>query len=146
MRSRSDPEAPDVVRATTTLCFPVVLVLALSYMANAHDKPGEGFTAGVVVAMSILLLMVGLGYRAVKALLSTGARGALLLGLLLLVGSASWGLVAGLGLLRQVEVKWGIGGDTLLLSTATVFDLGIFLVITGGSQAVFLLLGRGDEA
>ncbi|MCK6530834.1 hypothetical protein L6R50_25840 [Myxococcota bacterium] len=144
MRPPPDLEAPDVVRATTTLCFPVVLVLALSYMANSHDKPGEGFTAGVVVAMSILLLMVGQGDRAAGTPPSI-AGGALSAGLLLLVLSASWGLVAGLGLSGQVEARWSIGGETLLLSTATVFDLGIFLVIAGGSQAVFLLLARGGD-
>lgn len=135
----------DVVRTTTTLCFPAVLVLALSYMVNAHELPGEGFSAGLVVALSVLLLFAGIGYGAVTDMLSGFARMTLPSGLALILVAAAWGPLAGLPILTHVQAEFDLLGKHFILSTATAFDVGIFLVITGGTNGLFVLLGRPPE-
>lgn len=135
----------DIVRSTTVIVFPVVLVIAGSHILNAHEIPGEGFTAGLLVAMSVLLLYVGVGYAEVEAALPRFTRWLMVAGLSLALVTGMSGLLRGKAFGTHVHGDVTVLGETLSLTSSAFFDLAIFLVVTGSVHGLFQALGRGED-
>jgi multisubunit Na+/H+ antiporter MnhB subunit len=107
--------------------------------------PGEGFSAGLLVAVSILLLHIGLGYEAAEHRLPRGLRWALPAGLGLAVATGLWGLLQGRGFLTHAKVTLPFGNEHLSLSTSILFDVAIFLLVGGGAYQIFQILGKEES-
>lgn len=124
----------DSVRTTAQLIFPSVLVFAAAQIVNAHDHPGEGFSAGLLVALSILLLHVSVGKRAVEADVPAALRWAFPAGVALLLATAAAGPVLGHPLLTVWSRDVGLLGTSVHLSSTLLLDLSIFLIVGGGTH------------
>lgn len=135
----------DIVRTTTVVVFPVVLIIAGAHILNAHELPGEGFTAGLLVAMSVLLLYVGVGYTATEEALPRATRRMIVAGLFLALLVGIPGVLAGKGFGKQAHGKLTLWGDSLTFTTSAFFDLAIFLVVFGSVHGLFQALGRGED-
>lgn len=127
-------EHSDLVRTTARFIFPSLLVFAASQIANAHDEPGEGFSAGLLVALSVLLLFVGVGRRDTERELPRLVRWAFPAGLLLLLSMAALGPLVGEALLTHWSGDLELLGTSVHLSTTALLELAIFLVIAGGTH------------
>lgn len=55
-----------IVRTTTKLVSPFMVTYAAYLMLYGHLSPGGGFQAGVILAVSVILLITSHGYRRVK--------------------------------------------------------------------------------
>ncbi|NJE08533.1 cation:proton antiporter [Thermococcus sp. M39] len=55
-----------VVRTTTKLISPFLVTYAAYLMIYGHLSPGGGFQAGVILAVSVILLITSHGYKKVK--------------------------------------------------------------------------------
>ncbi len=55
-----------VVRTTTKLISPFLVTYAVYLMVYGHLSPGGGFQAGVVLAVSVILLITSHGYKKVR--------------------------------------------------------------------------------
>lgn len=135
----------DVVRTATRLTFPVVLIFSLEQVFHASVAPGEGFSGGLLVALSILLLYVGMGAREVDPLLPSLGSWGVPLGLSICLASGFWGLFTGGGFLQSSTAAWEVLGRPLHLGTAFLFDLGIFLLVASGALTVFRAIGQAEE-
>lgn len=135
----------DVVRTTTRITFPVVLIFALEQVFHAGIAPGEGFSGGLLVALSILLLYVGMGAREVEPLLPRLSRWGAPLGLGVCLLTGLFGLLFRGNFLEGIAFDIQLLGRPLHLGTAFLFDFGIFLVVSGGALSIFRAVGRAEE-
>jgi len=126
----------DVVRTATVLTFPIVLIFAGSHIFNAHKLPGEGFSAGLLVALSIALLHVGVGYGQVERDLPRFVRWAMPLGLALALAVGLGGMIAGRAFLAHTFTHVVLWGEELVLSTSSLFDVAVFLSVAGGAHDI----------
>jgi multicomponent Na+:H+ antiporter subunit A len=124
-----------VLGLATRVLAPGMLVLSAYLFLRGHDEPGGGFIAALVAgaALAFVHLAHGPGTRLLRALRAERLVGAGLV-LSLLVGLG--GSVAGPGFLAPLDVAG--------LSTALVFDLGIYLLVLGLLQAAVERLGAGE--
>lgn len=128
-----------------TLVMPIaatLVVLGFHFFLRGHNAPGGGFIAGLIVAVAALLIRMA----AEQGLLNLRPRGLIPVGLLiaLVTGIApmalgheflrSWHGYVQLPILGQVE-----------LSTALLFDLGVFLVVVGVTVTIIDLLADDSE-
>ncbi len=131
----------DVVRTTTTLTFPIVLMFAGSHIINASQLPGEGFSAGLLVALSVVLLHVGVGHAEVERDLPRYVRWAAPLGL----GIALFVGLVGLGVhgsfLWHASVHVPLWSGEIKLSSTSLFDIAVFLVVAGGAHDISRAIG-----
>ncbi|WP_373046842.1 MnhB domain-containing protein [Vulgatibacter sp.] len=135
-----------IVTITTRLTFPVVLVFAAEHIINAATAPGEGFSGGLLTAMSILLLYVGLGYRRTEQLLPLFGRWGLVAGIALALGTALLGLFTDRGaFLASGGPHPKLLGETIYLTTHGLFDLAIFFTVSSGALNIFRALGARGE-
>lgn len=125
------------------------IVVAVAVLVKGYSDTGDGFAAGVIAALTILIQYAAFGSRAIEQR----------------VPAVRWFpavAVAGLGLALGVAFVPAAGGGTLLthapgagvepvrlgtleLVTAVLFDLGVFLVVVGTILGAVSALARAAE-
>ena len=116
------------------LLAPAVM-LAAALIVKGYTDVGEGFSAGVIVALAVSLRYVALGYRRAERTFRIGRHAHVIAALGLLVALASGFAGAAVGeppfthLPPAGEAVIHIG--TLELSTAVAFDVGLFMLVFG---------------
>ncbi len=129
-----------VVRTTTKLMSPFLVAYAAYLMIYGQMSPGGGFQAGVILAVSVVLLIVSHGYRSVKKRFKMREVGAIegvsALGLVLL-GLA--GMLFG-GFFYNFLKGWWSGG------TVVLFNIGVGLKVGAAFVLVFYVMLRWVES
>jgi multicomponent K+:H+ antiporter subunit A len=121
-----------LTRFTADLILGVTWVIAWQQILYADDLPGDGFTAGVLLLVAILLQYVVLGrHKAATLLPPRTFFAAALVGVTLLAALFLLPLTWGRPPLEHFYVPLG----PLVLSSTVLFDLGIFLAIAGSLVA-----------
>lgn len=122
------------------------LMIGIAIIVRSYVSVGDGFSAGVIVATAIALRYVSLGRRLAERSLPILRHAPIVAGagLLLALGTGFAGLLVGDPPFtlypRASEPVIHIG--TLELMSAVVFDLGVFLVVTGSLVVLVHHLAR----
>lgn len=125
------------------------LVIGLAIIIRSYVSVGDGFSAGVIVATAIALRYVSLGWRVAERSLPLLRHAPIVAGcgLLLALATGFAGLLVGdppFTLYPKAgEPVIHIG--TLELMSAVLFDLGVFLIVTGSLVVVVHHLARLTE-
>ena len=121
-----EPVDSPIFRTAAGLLMPLLLLFAVFLLLRGHNEPGGGFVAGLVAAAAFALYGIAFGVqRARQALI---VRPATLLGAGLLIALCS-GLPAVFRGRPFLSALWPAG--PLPVGTPAIFDLGVFLVVTG---------------
>ncbi len=122
-----------ILNSTARLLVFFINVLALYLMLRGHDYPGGGFIAGLVSAISIVLLSLSLGIEEVKRILRVDPVLIAVVGLLLAYGTSFVPLLLDMPFLKHEFIH--LHHVPLLgevhVGTPLLFDLGVFLVVIG---------------
>jgi multisubunit Na+/H+ antiporter MnhB subunit len=130
-----------IVEIVAPRLLPVALIVALALMVRGYGDVGEGFGAGVIVALAIGLRYIVLGAKRADRATPIVRRAPILVaaGLLVALTFGFAGVLLGDAPFthspRPDEPVVRIG--TLELTTAVGFDVGLFLLVIG---AVVLLI------
>jgi len=123
-------------------------MIAAAVLVKGYADVGDGFSAGVIAALGVLLQYVAYGYDLVEELLPVrlalpGAFAGLLLALCVLFLPALLGdeLVTHYPLAGTKPVHLG----TLELITAVAFDVGVFLLVFGAAVGIIHLAAHAAE-
>ena len=131
---------------TVHLVFDAALVLSVYLLFAGHNQPGGGFIGGLVAAAAIALRYIAGGLD--DTLDAIPVRPWLFpsIGLALAAGTAIWPLIAGNAPLDQRAFEWTVPllGD-VKLTTATVSDTGVYLIVVGLVLMIFEGLGDDTE-
>jgi monovalent cation:proton antiporter len=132
-----------ILTTVTRLVFFVVLLFSLYLLLRGHNNPGGGFIAGVMSALGILLQAIASDLRYVRQVLRAEPR--LLSGVGLLI-SLITGLVPMLfgypfltSTFGHLHAPW-LG--EVELASAFFFDLGVYLVVVGGTLLMIMTLAE----
>ncbi|MEX1116000.1 MAG: MnhB domain-containing protein [Akkermansiaceae bacterium] len=127
-----------ILPAAVRLVVPVQYAFAVYLLLRGHNLPGGGFIGGLVLA-SALVLRAMVDPKRVPKFDLIALSG---IGLLLALGSAMMPLLVGRPFFTGL---WGgeiwlptIG--KLKLGTPLLFDIGVFLVVTGVAAKLLLVL------
>ncbi len=130
-QNAGDPH-PSMLVAGTRMMMPLVLLVAVFIYLRGHNLPGGGFVAGLVVSIAILLQYMASGFVWAERRKRFDHR--VLIGGGVLVASATGAVawVMGWPFLTSGFVYvhyWPL--DEIELTTAAIFDLGVFLCVLG---------------
>jgi multicomponent K+:H+ antiporter subunit A len=139
--------SPLMLQVVSRLVLPFTLLIAIYLYLRGHNLPGGGFIAGLVLAIGLILLHVGHGSGWVAqqsaALSVRDFRSWLGWGLLIAAaaGVGSWYFEAPfLTSTYDYPWLWGVGG--VPLASASVFDLGVFVVVVGATLVMLMSIAR----
>lgn len=126
-----------LVRFVADAVLAVTWIIACQEVLFASHLPGEGFTASILMLLSVLLQYVLLGHREASRRLPPKLfwRG-FIAGVSLLLFLLAFPILTAKSMLTAFKVP--LGFDTL--SSTTLFDVAIFLVVCGGMLTAFTYL------
>ena len=140
-----------VTREVARLMLAPILMVALAILVKGYADVGDGFAAGVVASLGLLLQYVALGVEeAERRLPVRGVPYLALAGLGIALAVAFVPLLRG----EPVFTHWPPPGaevatvGTLELITAVAFDLGVFLLVIGavvGTVRALALVQPDDD-
>lgn len=150
MRPGSRDQVPDtIVRVVARLLLGPSLVVAAALIVKGYAEVGDGFAAGVIVALAIALTYVVLGATRAEAALPELRHTPKLAvgGLLLALISGFFPVMFGDPPVshRPAPGEHVVTVGTLELFTPLIFDIGIFLLVVGVLTVLLHQLGHQDE-
>lgn len=128
-----------------TVATPVIFALAVlgfHFFLRGHNAPGGGFVAGLIVAAAALLARMARARR----LLVFRSETLVPLGLLVAVITGIVPMLLGFPFLKSAfgHLDWPMVGE-FEWATAVLFDLGVFLVVSGTTVTIIDLLAEDDK-
>ena len=125
------------------LIFPVIVMFGVHLFLRGHDRPGGGFSAGITVAVALILLYMARGTRWVEARMRVAPVRWIAVGFFVSVAAGLGSLVLGYPFLtsyfRYIDVP--VLGK-IPLATALLFDLGVFIVVVGATTLILIALAH----
>jgi multicomponent Na+:H+ antiporter subunit B len=119
-----------ILRATTRLLFPLILVFSVFELLRGHNEPGGGFVGGLAAATGFALILASDGLDKARGLLRVHPLGLVATGLVVALLSGVLPLFDGGAFLtgHWLEAKVPVVGH---LGTPLVFDVGVYLTVLG---------------
>jgi multicomponent Na+:H+ antiporter subunit A len=132
-----------IVRATTRVLTPGILVLSLVLLVRGHDEPGGGFIGGLVAGAAVVLEYLAGGPERLRRF--PPVRGTILLatGIGLAVAYGLAGLAFGDAFLEGAvwKAEVPVAGE-LKVAASLAFDAGVYLVVLALVVAYVRVLGE----
>ena len=123
-----------VVRFVATMVLALTWVIAWQQILYASELPGEGFSASILMLLAMLLQFVVVGYdRAAERVPPRWFFRAFVAGVALLAGLVAGPMLVGRPMLTVFKLDLGV----YVLSSTTLFDVALFLVVAGAMLAAF---------
>ena len=137
-----------LTRAVARLMLAPTLVIAVAVLVKGYADVGDGFSAGVIAAVAILIQYLAFGRaEADRALPLRLIPPAAFAGLLVALALAFWPALRGDPILTHLPsagsdaVKLG----TLELITAVAFDVAVFLLVLGAVVGIIRAIAMAGE-
>jgi multicomponent Na+:H+ antiporter subunit A len=135
-----------ILDTTVRLVVDAAFVLSIYLLFAGHNQPGGGFVGGLVAAAAFALRYISGGFDELLAMLRVRPWNLLSGGLALAVGSALAPLVFGNAPLDHRAIEWDIELlGKVKVTSATVFDTGVYLIVVGLVLMIFEALGDSAE-
>ncbi len=138
-----------LTRAVARLLLAPVLMVAAAILVKGYADVGDGFAAGVVAALGVLLQYLAFGRAAVERALPVRRAAQLAVGGLLLALAVAFLPALGGGAPLQHAPAPGapvVKLGSLELIGAVAFDVGVFALVLGMAVATIgLIAGTRDE-
>ncbi len=138
--------SPLMLRMTASWVLPIALLYSLYILLRGHNLPGGGFIAGLITAIALIIQYIALGQERAEALIRARegrlyeywiGSGLCIAGLTG-VGALFWGrpfLTS-----AHFDIHVPLIGD-IPFATAMLFDIGVFLTVTGSTLLLISVLG-----
>lgn len=137
-----------LTRTVARLLFLPTLMVALATMVKGYADTGDGFTAGVIAGLGVLLQYVAFGEREVARLLPVRhAPTVAFAGLALALILTFLPVIRGKPIMTHEPPPGGsvIHLGTVELLTAVAFDVGVFLLVLGFVVASIDLVSQARQ-
>jgi len=142
-------QASPFVRTLARILLPVMLVLSAVQMMYGHDQAGDGFTAGVIISLTIAFWYVVFGYQETRrqlpwlrpfSLIGAGLLLVILDAVLATVVTGSFFANLDYGKMLGLVLPRGFG-----LTTSFIFEVAICLTVLGGASMTLGALGHPKD-
>lgn len=132
-----------ILQTATQIVVFIILTFSVYLFFAGHHHPGGGFIGGLVSASALVLLFMAYDVKTVQELIPVDFKRVAALGAFIAVFAGLGALVFDAPFLSQtlVYVQLPILGETEL-ATATLFDVGVFLVVIGVAITIILSIGE----
>ena len=135
---QSGDRHPLIMVVATRVMMPMALMVGIYIFLRGHNEPGGGFIAGLVVAIAILMQYMASGFAWAEARQRLAYHDTIAKGVLIAAATGVGAWFNAMPFLTSAHFYVTIPGiETLHLSTAVAFDVGVFLCVVG---AVMLAL------
>ncbi|MGH1357788.1 MAG: monovalent cation/H+ antiporter subunit A [Burkholderiaceae bacterium] len=134
---------PLMLRVLAGWILPFALLVGVYVFLRGHNAPGGGFIAGLIVAVGLVLQYMAFGLHSVESRLPVRYDRVAGVGLIIATSTGIGSLLLGFPFLTSHTAHPVLGWlGEVGLASAAAFDLGVFLVVVGGTLLTVLTLSR----
>jgi multicomponent Na+:H+ antiporter subunit B len=128
-----------ILRTTTRLLLPLLLVFSVFLLLRGHNAPGGGFVGGLVAATAFVLYALASGVDAARQALGVDPKRLVALGLLVALVAGCIALAAERPFLTGLWLAgaWPVVGK---IGTPVVFDGGVYMLVAGITLTIVFAL------
>lgn len=119
-----------ILKTAARIMVPLSLVFAVYIYFKGHQSPGGGFVAGLVASVALIVHRMSEGGESLKRMLPCSERLFIAVGLLLVLATGTASLGFGLPFLTSNHGYTPLP-DGYEWASVMLFDLGVFVVVTG---------------
>lgn len=132
-----------ILQTVTKVVLFIILVFAVFILNVGHHSPGGGFVGGLLTASAFVLLTLAFGMETIKKVIPVNFRHVMALGLLIAFLCGIGSTVFQYPFLTHTfgYVHLPLLGETEL-TTALIFDIGVYLTVTGAAMTAILTIGE----
>ena len=128
-----------MLKTATRLITWLILAFSIYLLLRGHDHPGGGFVGGLVATGAVTLQGMANGVAAARRLLLMPPRTVLILGM----GVSAFAGLAGPATGQPFLTGVWIAPLGVPLGSPLLFDLGVYMVVSGAISGVVLTLEEG---
>ncbi len=130
-----------ILQVAGRLLVTLMFLFSVFLLLRGHNEPGGGFVGGLMAVAGFGLYSLTYGVESARRALRFDPRTLLGLGLVLAVVSGLGAAVVNAPYLTGFWLEWQVSPNYLLkVGTPTVFDIGVYLVVIGGTLAAVFAL------
>jgi multicomponent Na+:H+ antiporter subunit A len=120
-----------------------VVIFSFYLFWNGHNLPGGGFAAGLMMASAVMLLYVNYGSSFATKRMKIDFKYLLAAGLAFSMCTGLGAILFGYPFLSHAfgSIYLPFLGETMFY-TSSIFDLGVFLTVTGGCLTIIIDIGQ----
>ncbi|MDZ7263553.1 MAG: Na+/H+ antiporter subunit B [candidate division KSB1 bacterium] len=123
--------------------LPIFVIYSIIILFRGHNAPGGGFVAGLLIAAGFIVYAIAYGVDRVRSKIRFDPRTFIGIGLLLALLSGLPSLVKTKPFTTIEFGEWKIPLlGKIALSTPLIFDLGVYLVVSGVLLMIILTLSE----
>jgi multicomponent Na+:H+ antiporter subunit B len=128
-----------ILRTTTRLLLPLLLVFSVFLLLRGHNAPGGGFVGGLVAATAFALYALAYGVDAARQAVGVDPKRLAAAGLLVALASGCVGLVTARPFMTGLWLvgAWPVVGK---IGTPVVFDGGVYVLVAGITLTIVFAL------
>ncbi|MGH2340511.1 Na+/H+ antiporter subunit B [Segnochrobactraceae bacterium EtOH-i3] len=133
-----------ILRTVAPFITALMLVFSVFVLLRGHNEPGGGFIGGLIAASAFALLGIASGVGAVRRALRVHPIVIAAAGLAASAVAGFLSVPAGVPFMSGLWLVFDVGQTEVALSTPMLFDIGVYLVVTGAITAIILALEEGE--
>ncbi|MBD7939130.1 MULTISPECIES: Na(+)/H(+) antiporter subunit B [Cytobacillus] len=135
-----------ILQSMTKVLLFLIMIFSIYIFFAGHYTPGGGFVGGLLTSGAILLLLLAYDLQTVRNILPVNFLYMVAVGLVFAIGTGVGSLIFDKPFLTHAfgDIHVPILGE-LHLHTATLFDLGVYLVVVGVTMSIIQTIGGDDE-
>ncbi len=134
-----------ILQTATRFLITLLLLVSFFFLFRGHNEPGGGFIGGLVAAAAYALHAIAFGPAATRRALRIDPRFIVGVGLTVAIVSGLLAALQGQPFLTGQWTDLTLGGvEKLAVGSPVLFDVGVFLVVTGTVTMIILALEEED--
>jgi multicomponent Na+:H+ antiporter subunit B len=133
-----------IFRTVAPYLAALMMLFSVFVLLRGHNEPGGGFIGGLIAASALAIYGIANGVEAVRKAIYVHPNALAGFGLLLSTASGLVAVIFGEPLLRGIWYLPEVQGVKLPISTVTLFDIGVYLVVVGSISSIALTLEETD--
>jgi multicomponent Na+:H+ antiporter subunit B len=118
-------------------------MFAIIVLMRGHNQPGGGFIGGLLAALAIVYKGFAYSLQSVKNKIENSSQRILIAGLLSIVASFIPSVLSRQSFMTGQWIRLSFAGD-LKLGTPLLFDIGVFLTVTGVTLLFLFSLTKNE--
>jgi len=128
-----------ILSAATRILLPILLLFSIFMLVRGHQEPGGGFVGGLIASMAFALYTISNGITHARIIFPFNPNLFIIIGLFLALLSGCLSIFLGK---PGFTIIWGQYDFPVIgpLSSALLFDIGVYLVVLGVSTSIIFTL------
>jgi multicomponent Na+:H+ antiporter subunit B len=134
-----------ILQTVTKVVAFIILIFSIYLFWTGHYTPGGGFVGGLMASSALVLMLLAFDVKTIKNVIPFDYKMIIATGLFIAVATGLGSFVFGVPFLTHTFGHPHLPGlGEVSLATASLFDLGVYLVVVGVTMTIIQTIGESE--